>query len=191
MLLGLIEAGDRRRQLATCPRRLPEPAEVGLEEVEDEPVALVEGAFSSPELERLQVGRRRGDVYFELVLDPEGAERDLVETSSMELALTEEVRDHQRPEVTLEAAQADGALVQLDDVEVVEAVPIPHVRVTRPVDLEQVARYVIVLAIEDRVGPNELSQFDEQVARKRLVAAEALGLADEAEQPLRVTSRKD
>ena len=48
-----------------------------------------------------------------------------------------------------------------------------------------------MLEVEDPVGPNELAQFDEQVAREGIVAAEVLGLADEAEQALRVTSRKD
>jgi hypothetical protein len=47
-----------------------------------------------------------------------------------------------------------------------------------------------VLEVEDPVGPNELAQFDKQVACKRHVAAEVLGLADEAEQSLRVTSRE-
>jgi hypothetical protein len=53
-----------------------------------------------------------------------------------------------------------------------------------------VARRAVVLGIHDPVSRNELSQLNEQVSRERIVAVKALSLADEAEQPLRVTSRE-
>jgi hypothetical protein len=110
--------------------------------------------------------------------------------SPVELALSEKVRNPQRPEVTLQAALPDGALIQLDDEEVLETLAVVA-RVIRSLDLEQVARHAVVLLIVDPVGLDEPTQFDEQVAGDGMVATEALGLADEAEQPLRVTSRKD
>jgi hypothetical protein len=82
---------------------------VGLEEVEDESVALGERALAIGPLEheRLPVGRRRGDVYLERLLDTTGAEVDVVVTSSVQLAAGQKVREPERTEFPVPATQTD------------------------------------------------------------------------------------
>ena len=106
--LSLVETDEGCRQLAARPRGLPEPGEVGLEKVEDEPVALAECSLGPVEEERLPVGRRGGDVDLELVLDAVRAEHDVVETSSVQLASGLEVRDLEGAEVSLPARSRMG-----------------------------------------------------------------------------------
>jgi hypothetical protein len=131
---------------------------VGLEEVEDESVALGERALTITPLERerLPVGRLRGDVYFKRLLDTNGAEVDVIETSSMQLAAGQEVRDPERAEFPLPATQTDRVLVQIDD-----AGNVGLVTVARPSDIEEVVRWhAIVLVVRDPVGRDYPSQLE-------------------------------
>ena len=183
----LIEADAGGRQLAPRPRGLPEPGEVGLEQVEHEPVALPERALGPVEAERLEVGRRRGDVDLDLVLETVVTEHDIAVPSSVQFASRLEVRELEGAEVALRAAQSDRS-PQIEDARFLDVVQLV---VTRSEDVDQVSpRHTVVLLVEDPVGLDEPPQLDEQLTREGVVAAEALGLADEAEQPLRVTSRE-
>ena len=83
-------------------RREPDPRQMRLQQIEDEPVALGEvAAAAATEEKRLRVPERRGNRHLELVLDVSRCEEAVVDPGPVQLALGQEVGELDCAEVTL------------------------------------------------------------------------------------------
>jgi hypothetical protein len=94
VLVNAVELRKRRLQQLTRPCRLPEPRQVRLQTVEEEPVALAEVAAARSKEEkcfRVPQGRRNRNCHF--ILDSLRPIPALVEPRPVQFPLGEEVRD--------------------------------------------------------------------------------------------------
>jgi hypothetical protein len=103
VLIHAVERGQRRAQQPTRLARKPDPREMRLQEIEEEPVAFgeVAAAAAATEEKRLRVPERRRNRHHQLVLDVLRREPGVVDPGSVQLALGQEVGEFEGADFSL------------------------------------------------------------------------------------------